>query len=120
MIMNSVERLRRGTNVLYSPRADDELVPKRSTRQRNVSPAMAALDTLFGTFDELCEIEEQREVDHLCHLRRRLEQLLIDIDFNSQMIEIDIRNRQLSIVVSDRAADEFVDFVEGRGNRPRS
>ena len=78
---------------------------------------MAALDTLFGTFDELCEIEEQREVDHLCHLRRRLEQLLIDIDFSSQTIEIDIRNRRLSIVLGDHAADEFVEFVEGRCNR---
>ena len=115
MSMNSVERLRRGNNVLYSPRSDDEIVPKRSARQRNVSPAMAALDTLFGTFEELLEIEEQREVDHLLFLRRRLEQLMIDIDFSSQTIDIEIRNRRLSIVLGDRAADEFVDFIEGRG-----
>ena len=38
MIMNSVERRRSGTNVLYRPRSDDELVPKRTGQRRTSTP----------------------------------------------------------------------------------
>ncbi len=91
---------------------------KRSTRgqeQVRHSKSLDALDRIFGIYDVLAEEEhQQRRVDHLLHLRRRLEQLLIDTDFGAESIEVLIRDQQLLIAVSGRAADDLVDLLERR------